>query len=308
MLHFQLQVCSEKKSFLVQLSTVSLFLHTVVLGYIFLASSSCKVNVVKVKSESLRVKFVPTLDAAKLARSNNGAGSKTSSNTLDPAAKKRENIALTGANKKVIQKEVVKQSVSSAKSRFVSKDGSKKAPVVKKSNVASNAQKNKLLQKDKKVAITYNFLPAFNEKFSTSAYIPHFVQPVLPVKKEEPQQSTLKPTVVKPVQEPKQEIVEPAKNDNEEVMYVLPHEYNTLVAHEQLQQVLQTEWNPPPGMPANVSAQVTITVNGKGKITSTIFNKSSGILIYDTSIEHALEKMALPQSAWSKTLTITFTP
>lgn len=325
MWRFQLQALSEKKSFLLRLSTVSFIVHTLFLIIIFMSNRDHKVDVVKLNLHSAQVRFVPTFDANKIAQSHKNppkksVTKKTSSITLRSSKKTAANASLIG--KSVQKKGIQKTKPQEALKTFLQKKTSQKQSAVKK--VSKNVQK-KEIKSAKKVGKTYDFLPEYNQKFSVAGMIPQFVQPSpVALKKDIPEKEKVK----EPVVEKKEEIVEalpvvePALLEIEtqnmstevesdvidDVMYVSPREYNALMIHQDLQNALQLAWTPPPGVASHISAQVTIVVDRKGSVTSLSFKKPSGSLVYDTSIEHALYKSVLPESIWSKTLTITFSP
>ncbi len=335
MWRFQLQALSEKKSFLLRLSTVSFILHTLFLIIIFMSNRDHTVDVVKLNLHSAQVRFVPTFDTTKIAHSHKNhpkktVQKKTSTSTLGSSKKTAGVAQLTGKteHKKGIQKTKV-QEVSKT---FLRKEQIHKQSVSKKTS--KNVQK-KETKSAQKVENTYDFLPEYNQKFSVAGMIPQFLQAFVSPKKdlsdkvnpekEKSEKEKVKQSVVKKQEEivsaqlsQTNSVSSATENYNtsteadsdgvEEVMYVSPREYNALMVHQDLQNALRLAWTPPPGVASHISAQVTIVVDRKGTVTSLTFKKPSGSLVYDTSIEHALHKSVLPESIWSKTLTITFSP
>ena len=326
MWRFQLQAISEKKSFLLRLLTVSFVLHVLFLIIIFIGNRDCKVDVVKLNLHAAQIRFVPTFDAAKIAHSHRNPPKPTS-------IKKTSAITLTSSKKRVansvsINKSNQKKSLQNGKVQENSKTFLQKKSLPKpKEKIVKKALKpldKKEVKNERKVNSTYDFLPEYNKKFSINRIIPQLEQSsYLPIKKENKEKveqptiekknkvitETLKPveTIVPEIETPNT-ISETKSEVVEEVMYVSPREYNALMVHQDLQHALQLAWTPPPGVASHISAQITIVVGHKGAIQSLVFKKRSGSLVYDTSIEHALQKSVLPESIWSKTLTITFSP
>lgn len=244
----------------------------------------------------------------------------------------------TQKNGKVPQK-VQEKSKTLVQQKNVKKTVTKEA-IKKESSKKDNAKKSVATQAEsiKKNDYTFNFLHDYTKSFSVAGMISQFGQSASEKKVEtEPRKDSIIPQEVIKEQMPEKSAVQEkeiipieseqniqnalaarpvsAHEENaafneseliEDVMYVSPREYNALMIHQDLRQSLQLAWAPPPGISRDVTAQVTITVDKKGSVQSVIFKKHSGSLVYDASIEHALSNCILPESVWSKTLTITF--
>lgn len=317
MWRFRLQALSEKKSFLLRLSSVSLVLHTIFLAIVFLTNQSYKMQNVSLSAQSAQVRFIPTFDVNKIAQSQKQknipkAIVKTSSFSLCFSGKNVQKAsAVRESQKKILAAK--KLPVQKSSTQLATKKRAAALPV-KKVLPAKKIEKKEAIKNVKTPKQTYDFLPDYTQKFSTAGLMNALLHP--PVVAAQPEPVPEASPVLEKIAEVSQP-VSPSVEANtlvapdsvqEEVVYVSPREYNALMTQQELQLALQAVWSPPVGMRKTISAQVTITVDSKGKIVDIAFKKPSGILIFDNSIEHALQKIIVPESVWSKILTITFSP
>lgn len=94
----------------------------------------------------------------------------------------------------------------------------------------------------------------------------------------------------------------------DDFVYVTQEEFESLKLGTVLQEAITNTWSPPPGIDVNVECLVKITINNEGKILETIFEKTSGIRLYDVTVERALPMIAFPVPFWGKSFTLCFKP
>lgn len=129
------------------------------------------------------------------------------------------------------------------------------------------------------------------------------------VKKERPvQKETLKSEVKKsvPKKSEKKEIV--SINSEEKKQQVDHREFTMLQLQEKIQEAVEGVWCAPPGCSQATECAVKIIVGWDGTVLHTEVQKSSGILLYDITVEHAIPKIEFPHAARGKTLTLAFKP
>ena len=105
----------------------------------------------------------------------------------------------------------------------------------------------------------------------------------------------------------KKEISEKTKQQ-EEVKYVTHKEFNALQLQTALQESIEQVWTPPAGMHDSVVCHVSISIGWDGKLSQSIIEESSGVLIYDIAVERAVTAMKLPRQMWGKTVRVAFKP
>lgn len=92
----------------------------------------------------------------------------------------------------------------------------------------------------------------------------------------------------------------------QDVVYVGQQEYDALGMQTYLQQELSANWQPPQGLPADTSCEISFVVDWHGKANTVAVSKSSGALVYDISARSALLAMEFPDWARGKAFKITF--
>ena len=125
-------------------------------------------------------------------------------------------------------------------------------------------------------------------------------------KKVEP---ILKKPVVKKVAKPeikKVKKVAQEKVEEPEAVYVTHKEFSVLQLQDALQEAVIQVWNPPAGMPDTTECSIKIALDWNGNIIESSVEKSSGILIYDMTVEHAVPIIKFPHAAYGKTFTVSF--
>jgi len=85
-------------------------------------------------------------------------------------------------------------------------------------------------------------------------------------------------------------------------------EFNMLQLQEKIQEAVEGVWSAPPGCLQATECTMKITIGWDGKVLQAEVQKSSGVLLYDITVEHAIPKIDFPHGAWGKTLTLAFKP
>lgn len=97
-------------------------------------------------------------------------------------------------------------------------------------------------------------------------------------------------------------------NQKQDILFVTQQEFDSLQLQKKLQESLFDIWAPPAGIPGNLVCEVIITIGWDGLIVHKEIIKKTGILIYDLSVQEALDKACFPHEIWGKKLTLLFKP
>lgn len=139
----------------------------------------------------------------------------------------------------------------------------------------------------------------------------------VPVKKEvQKKVEPIKTEPVKPVPPSKNESPQPLLPTNKQEQKTESASSNAapLGKHEQelieefyvLRDNIMQTWRPPRGFPVDCGCEVSMRIGWDGAIQECTIEKSSGVLIYDSSAQAALYTVAMPRWTWGKTITIAF--
>jgi len=132
--------------------------------------------------------------------------------------------------------------------------------------------------------------------------------------KEEPKSvSVPKPEATKPVEPVVQEALSVANAqaagvEGQEIVYLTKQELDALQIHQKLQESLFAVWSPPAGMPSEQYCEVSVVIGWDGTVQETKFLKKTGSLVYDLTVQEALEQVGFPHEVWGKHITIAFKP
>ena len=123
------------------------------------------------------------------------------------------------------------------------------------------------------------------------------------------EQSVEKETVEKKSMVPEPIVPEPITIDEkQEIVFVTQQEFDALQLQKKLQESLFDLWTPPTGIPAQAVCEVLVTIGWDGTVLEKEITKKTGILIYDLSVQEALDGAAFPKEVWGKKITISFKP
>jgi outer membrane biosynthesis protein TonB len=124
----------------------------------------------------------------------------------------------------------------------------------------------------------------------------------------------VKPVAKKVVQQQKQKkvpvkkVVKPKVEEQKEVKYVTRKEFDAVMLEQALQEAIVQVWAPPAGMDSSLVCNVALTIDWDGKLLEAKVEESSGILVYDIAVEHAIDQLVLPRQLWGKTVRVAFKP
>ncbi len=117
--------------------------------------------------------------------------------------------------------------------------------------------------------------------------------------------------VVKPVSnDAQQKKVAPVKKESEPIDLHLSATQNSKGLEQEyvaLYQAIASHWAPPPGVPAECTCAITVTIDWQGNLADMKVNAASGMLVYDLAARAALSELAFPRFVWGKSISITFT-
>jgi TonB family protein len=78
----------------------------------------------------------------------------------------------------------------------------------------------------------------------------------------------------------------------------------------ELQQTLKDRliavWRPPRGVPSGRVCKVKVTVDWQGKVQDITIEESSKVIMFDTSVRHAVRVLEFPQGTWGKIIILPF--
>ncbi|HSW77095.1 MAG TPA: TonB C-terminal domain-containing protein [Candidatus Saccharimonadales bacterium] len=93
--------------------------------------------------------------------------------------------------------------------------------------------------------------------------------------------------------------------DMDNVVFVGYQQLENSIISSQIQQEILQHWNPPIGIPAGVTCQLLVHVNGQGKADTIKITKGSGRLVFDVTARKAIDACVFPKEIWNKNNTIT---
>jgi hypothetical protein len=132
------------------------------------------------------------------------------------------------------------------------------------------------------------------------------------VVKEEPKKIIEKKVETKPVEEKQVEkaVIKEDSVEVEDNVYEVAdqREFDALQLQALFQESVAEVWTPPLGMVDTIECIVTVSVDWKGNIIERKIDKKSGVLVYDMTVEHALNDLKIPRAAWGKSMTVAFKP
>lgn len=141
-----------------------------------------------------------------------------------------------------------------------------------------------------------------------------------PVKKEVPKKQEEKPaTTIEIKKEAAKKVVEEVKKqkqiespektaekEEEQILYVNKDTYAHMQLARALQDAIALHWQPPPGIPADCSCDIQVTVNKAGKPSQPAVVKKSGWPIYDMAAKQAVLKTTYPPAVRGRTVIVHF--
>lgn len=113
------------------------------------------------------------------------------------------------------------------------------------------------------------------------------------------------------IEQPQEEPIAVAQTDaqessDENILYAGQQDLAALALREELRDEIEHAWHPPVGLAAGRSCTVRILIDWQGKAEEIVFEESSHILAFDTSVRHALLTMKFPKSSYGKELILPF--
>lgn len=92
--------------------------------------------------------------------------------------------------------------------------------------------------------------------------------------------------------------------DVDNVIFVGYQQLDECVIGSKIQHSIQQCWTPPIGVTPTTSCQMRVTISDEGVACMVKIEKSSGVLVYDTSARLALLQVEYPKEVYGKTITI----
>ncbi len=96
--------------------------------------------------------------------------------------------------------------------------------------------------------------------------------------------------------------------EGQEFIYLTQQELDALGIQRKLQECLFDLWTIPVGIPVGTECEALISVGWDGGVVAIEYKKKSNILIYDLSVQEALEQVHFPHEVWGKQVTLVFKP
>lgn len=94
--------------------------------------------------------------------------------------------------------------------------------------------------------------------------------------------------------------------EEENVRYVTHKELRGIELENAIQAAIQEVWNPPVGVDKDIVSEVVVIVGWDGKLVESKIIKLSEVIIYDVSVQEALEEIKFPRQVWGKEIKIAF--
>lgn len=191
----------------------------------------------------------------------------------------------------------VKQSVravsgSAAKAETAAEESVKETKALRGAVLVSEAKKEKKQAKQKKLTVAKKEKKKIEKKVVEKKVEPLKVEP--PVEEK---------TVVAQAEVPQAENAAPGA---EEVLYLGQEDLGTFELHEMLHDEIERAWRPPAGLACGKFCKVRVLISWQGKAEEIVFEESSRVLAFDTSVRQALLTMKFPKSAYGKELILPF--
>ncbi|HLB40678.1 MAG TPA: TonB family protein, partial [Candidatus Babeliales bacterium] len=79
-----------------------------------------------------------------------------------------------------------------------------------------------------------------------------------------------------------------------------------LQLQDQLRQNVAQSWRPPLGFPRALTAVVAVVLSPTGQIEQIQVQQSSGVAVFDASVQQALSAVPWPPAAWGRSHVLTF--
>ncbi len=98
------------------------------------------------------------------------------------------------------------------------------------------------------------------------------------------------------------------KTEPDEIVYVTQKEFDILRVQQNVQETIAHAWSPPMGIPEDSVYEVLITIGWDGAILEQEVIKKTGILLYDLSVQKAIDQTIFPNELQGKKLTLSFKP
>jgi len=193
----------------------------------------------------------------------------------------------------------IQQSSSSSIGTKLLSSQSSKTTMSKKTTTTKTVQEKKRSKKNKKQNVKKN-VALKEEKTVPKQEIKQEQPPV--EKKEESAQAAPQEII------PHNEGATFTSESSDEFVYVTQDELEALKIGVALQEAVSSAWSPPAGMDSEVECAVRIIINHEGKLVETVYEKVSGIRIYDVTVERAVPHIAFPQQLWGKSFVLCFKP
>lgn len=323
MLLWQPQKLPEPTKFFTKLLGVSVALHIVIcLSLFFYQAGGGKItfDTKRMLGKDVIVKLVPF-------------GQKK------PVAHVSRTRVSVGGNKKTVALKKTMIALPSAKAakKSATKKQQKKTGLVQKKVAAKKDTKLQDSKKKKKEAVKKNIQKAVPQKQAASKEATHpkegQQQPEIKevakeistkeISKEIPAQDTTSVAQVPqqalpietPVQQPTtQELsqlgatTDAQQSMTQEILYVSQEEFADIEMQRLLSEAVTQAWHPPVGMPAQAICKALIEVDWQGVMTSYTLTETSGIMIYDVSVEEGIKALVLPRAVWGKKIELIFKP
>lgn len=99
-----------------------------------------------------------------------------------------------------------------------------------------------------------------------------------------------------------------AETVDDQVLYVSQEEFADIELQRMLADALAQAWHQPVGIPETAECQALIEVDRQGTLLSYKLIKTSGIMIYDVSVEQGIKTLTFPRPVWGKTIELIFKP
>ncbi len=299
MLRWQPQRLPERTQFLSKIVGVSVALHvTACLLLFFYQANGGKIsfNTKHIARSDVIVKVLPFGQKKPVAATVAAGGSGKSGAVVGKTGKKK------GLKTSVVKQQKAKPVDTKKKS---AKQVSKKTALATKKEAAKKQTKQSKKELPVKAA-------------QQAAAVKPEQAPVAPVAEQPVQQQTVPEVkaaeIPAAVQQEASAVVDagasgqPVTASGQEIMYVTQDEVADIEVHRLLTEALTQAWHPPVGVPAHIECQALLTVDWQGNLASYTLTQTSGIMIYDVSVEEGIKALTFPRAVWGKTIELIFKP
>ncbi len=122
------------------------------------------------------------------------------------------------------------------------------------------------------------------------------------VKKEE---KIIAQKIIEEIKPEQSSLVDSVENNGEDILYAGRHDLDALELRQIIRDEIEHVWHPPVGL-TTASCKVRVLVDWQGQAEEIVFEESSKVLAFDTSVRHALLTMKFPKSSYGKELILPF--